>query len=262
MVLKHRVALDGIELDSIDNRIIITKVEEPDGKEQFSAVSLWGSSGSRVTELHRDHLDVTVKFVIRIRKRDMAGREEVLEKVNAWACAGGWLTLNYRENRRIRVFMLQAAGMGDAWNWTKEFSITFRACGVPYWQETFGPVVEKRNASSGSLVFGVNGSAEGVVNVTFKNTSGSTINTFSISTPESSLAFTGLGLANGETLEISHPDNGLRSLLAVRIGNRSALACRTPASSNDLTVKPGTKTITYNAGGAGNINVSCCGRFA
>lgn len=262
MQLKHRVALDGIELDSIDSRIIITKIEETDGKEQFSSVSLWGAAGSRVTELHRDYLDVIVRFCIRVRKRDMATREEILEKVNNWAWAGGWLTTNYKANRQIRVFRLQAAGMGDPWEWTKEFSLTFRACGVPYWQEQYGPVLEKRNASSGSLNFGIDGSADGIANVTFKNTSGGTINTFSISTPQGTMEFTGLGLANGETLEISHPDNGVRSLLSIKIGNRSALACRTPASANDLIVRPGVQTITYSAGGAGNIVVSCCGRFA
>ena len=262
MVLKHRVALDGVELDSIDDRIIITKVEEPDGKEQFSAVSLWGSNGSRVTELHRDHLDVTVKFVIRIRKRDMAGREEVLEKVNAWACAGGWLTLNYRENRRIRVFMLQAAGMGDAWDWTREFAVTFRACGVPYWQETGGTIIDRRGINGGTFQVGAAGSAQSVMEVSFRNTSGGVINTFSISCADCSMSFTGLGLANGETFEIKHADNGKRCVLQILAGGRSALACRSMGSSNDLFINPGTKNVTVSAGGNGNLTISCRGRFA
>ena len=75
MQLKHRVALDGIELDSIDDRIMIQKVETADGKESVSTVDLFGvGSGSRVTSIHRSTLDVTVKFTIRLRKtEDEAG---------------------------------------------------------------------------------------------------------------------------------------------------------------------------------------------
>ena len=115
MQLMHRVALDGVELDSVDSRIMISKIETGDGKDNVQTVSLWGdSTGSRVTNVHRDSLDITVKFRIRLKKRNMAEREEVIEKVNAWAFSGGWLTTNYKDNRRIRVFRQQAATPGDS----------------------------------------------------------------------------------------------------------------------------------------------------
>ena len=72
MQLRHRVALDGRQLDEIDWRIMIQKIETADGKENISAVSLMGGSGSRVTSEHRDSLDVTVKFTLRLRKTEMA----------------------------------------------------------------------------------------------------------------------------------------------------------------------------------------------
>ena len=55
MQLKHRVALDDVQLDSVDDRIMISKIETGDGKENIQLASLWGEvAGSRVTSMHRD----------------------------------------------------------------------------------------------------------------------------------------------------------------------------------------------------------------
>jgi hypothetical protein len=266
MQLKHRVALDGVQLDEIDDRIMIQKIETGDGKENISTVSLAGDSGSRVTGIHRDSIDITVRFCLKLRKTEMADREAILEAVNAWAFGGGWLETNYKENRRIRVFRAQAAGAGDPWEWTKVYAIVFRACGVPYWQEKDPQTVMRLNTRSEIMTLGVNGSAKSAVEATFQNTSGSTVNTFSLSTGESQMAFTGLGLANGESLIIDHEDTGERCLLRLRIKNgnsyRSVLNKRTPESSDDLTVSPGVHQIQMTAGGNGKITVSASGRFA
>lgn len=267
MLLRHRVALDGIQLDEVDGRIMIQRIETADGKENISTISLAGSSGSRVTSVHRDSLDITVRFTIRLRKTEMADRETILEKVNAWAYHGGWLTTNYKGNRRIRVFRAQAAGAGDPWEWTKTYAIIFRACGVPYWQEAEPEALSRTNTSSETLTVGVSGNVESVMEATFQNTSGSTINTFSLDTGESKMVFSGLGLANGETLAIDHDDSGKKCVLRIRIRStggvwRSALNKRTQESSDDLFVTPGVHRVTMQAGGRGKITVRCSGRFA
>ena len=266
MQLKHRATLDGVQLDEIDSRILIQKIETGDGKENISTVGLAGGSGSRVTNAHRDSIDITVRFCIKLRKTEMAEREAVLEKVNAWAYGGGWLETNYKENRRIRVFRAQAAGAGDPWDWTKVYAVVFRACGVPYWQEKDPQTVMRTNTHSEVMTLGVNGSEKTAMEATFLNTSGAVINTFSLNTGESRMAFTGLGLANGESLVIDHDDNGERCLLRLRIRNgnswRSVLNNRTPESSDDLYISPGVHQIQMAAGGDGRITVSASGRFA
>lgn len=267
MQLRHRVALDGVQLDEVDGRIMIQKVETGDGKENINVVSLAGdSSGSRVTSMHRDSIDITVKFTIKLRKTEMADREIILEKANAWAYGGGWLTTNYKTNRKIRVFRAQAAGAGDPWDWTKVYDIVFRACGVPYWQEESPQALMRLNTRNEIMILGVNGSEKSVLEASFQNTSGGTVNTFSLDTGESSMSFTGLGLANGETLIIDHDDNGKKNLLRLRIrsGNsyRSVLNKRSQGSSNDLEISPGVHRIQMTAGGNGKITISASGRFA
>ena len=107
MILRRRVALDGIELDSVDSRILIQGIEPAAGKDQITAVILWGGTGSRVTAEHRDSLDIVVRFTINEKSYRPAERGEVLEKVCAWAAAGGWMTVNYKPDRRIRVICAQ-----------------------------------------------------------------------------------------------------------------------------------------------------------
>ena len=268
MILRHRVALDGVQLDSADDRIMITRVETGDGKTNIQTVSLWGDGvGSRVTSMHRDSLDINVRFRIRLKKRNMSEREEVLEKVNAWAMAGGWLTCGFRENRRIRVFLAAPAGSGDPWEWTREYTLVFRACGVPWWQEELPTITRKTDFTGGSVVIGCNGSFGSVLDVAFLNTGSGTVNTFEIQTGESGMVFSSLGLGVGETLEIDHDDNGKRCLLRIRIkgtngGYRSAMSKRSGGSSDDLHVSPGLRTLTVTPGGTGRLTVSNYGRFS
>ena len=83
MKLTRRAALNGVQLDEIDSRILIQGIEPAAGKDQLTTVSLWGGVGSRVTGEHRDTLDVIVKFSLDIKKRQYQERSEVFEKVMA-----------------------------------------------------------------------------------------------------------------------------------------------------------------------------------
>jgi hypothetical protein len=137
---------------------------------------------------------------------------------------------------------------------------------VPYWQEESPQALMRLNTRSEIMILGVNGSEKSVLEASFQNTSGGTVNTFSLDTGESSMSFSGLGLANGETLIIDHDDNGKKNLLRLRIrsGNsyRSVLNKRSQDSSNDLEISPGVHRIHMTAGGNGKITISASGRFA
>lgn len=265
MILRRRVALDGIELDSVDSRILIQGIEPAAGKDQITAVSLWGGTGSRVTAEHRDSLDVAVRFTINEKSYRPAERDTVLEKVRAWAAAGGWMTVNYKPNRRIRVICAQQPAEGDAAS-RRQFQINFRAYGVPYWQQADPAILRITGSSGGQRDFGVAGDQASVMDVQFRNTGSAAVNTLSVTCGGSTFAFTNLGLLSGETLVIDHPDNGRLSWLRIRIQAangtyRSAMGKRTAGSANDLDVTPGTIRVSWSADGAGTITFACAGRF-
>lgn len=267
MICARRVALDGAELDQANSAIVIHSVETGDGKENFSAVSMASWSGQRVTNHHRDTMDIIVRFAILIRKNNLAGRAAALEAANAWAARakdGAWLTVNYKTNRRAWVKLVQAPGEGSLWDYTKDFQVTFRAYSVPYWQEAeASSTVEIEAGTSGSGNFTVHGSADTVADVVLTNEGSGTVNNCEIIVDGNAMAFASLGLAVGESLVIDHADDGL---LQIRILDtedeyRDAFGTRTPASVDDLYCRTGWRGVSFTADYACSMTVNCKGRF-
>ena len=267
MKLTRRAALNGVQLDEIDSRILIQGIEPAAGKDQVNAASLWGGVGSRVTGEHRDSLDIVVKFSLDIKRGQYQERSAIFEKVMAWAEKGGWLTISPKPDRRIRVFCAQKPAEGDPLEWTNRYSITFRACGVPYWQQETASQLRIAGENSFTRSFGVGGTRETVMEATFKNTSGGRVDRFDLTCGGSHIYLRSLALANGETLQIDHEDTGKQCVLRIRIQGtngawRSALDKRTADSTDDLTVRPGIISVTLYAGGIGTLLLMCAGRFA
>ena len=263
MQLKHRVALNGVQLDELDSRIVISGVNEDTGKLSISASNYGSRDGQRVTQDRRETLEVAVRFRLHYRKEQMQAREELLEIVNGWAAAGGWLTVNYKPERRLYVRVAKFAAMGDAWNWTGEYEILFRAYGVPYWQQVNPSSVAFGTATGCAGSLSVAGTAKTVCDVMFLNQGNTTINTITISCTGCGMSFGSLGLAPGETLVIDHTDEGLLRIRIRSTGGvyRSALAARLPASSDDMFVQPGMVACAYTPNWAGTCTISCRGRW-
>ena len=269
MILAHRAALNGVQLDEIDERINIKGIEEGAGKETTGTVSAAGGAGQRVTNRHRDTLDITVKFSMTTENADQAeeltDRSELLEKINTWAAGGGWLTINYKPNRRLYVECMQAPGAGDIYEWTSVYTITFRAYALPYWEEDTPVSGTSGTAGSGSVSLNVNGSEETDADITIRNMSGMTINNVTVNAAGKRMDFTSLGLGGNERLVITHQIYGTQRLVRIYITNgsstRSAMARRTSGSANNTNVKPGARTFSFAADRACQMEVSVRGRF-
>lgn len=254
MILSRRIALGGTQLDSLDNSIVIRNVNVGVPHESISAVNRMGGFGQRVTKHHWETLDVSVTFAIDIKKRNLTGRRAVFDKVIKWALGCGWLTTNQMPGKRMLAEKAVIPSGGDMWNWTGEYTITFRAYGVPFWQDATAT-----SDSSGSLT--VPGELQTVCNAEIENTGNSTIDSLTVTAGDSTMTFSSLGLDAGETLKIGHENNGV---LWIRIYDtynlyRSAMSKRTGGSADDLYVDPETVSVSASAGSA---SFSCYGRYA
>ena len=259
MVLKRRVALGGVQLDGVDDRILITGIDEAAGKDTISAVSLGGISGQRITNRRRDTLDITVKFAMKIRNNDMAARSTLLDKVNAWAKPGGWLTVGHRSGKWIHVVLAQAPGGGDQYDWANDYTIVFRAYEVPFWEDVTATTAVMTTDDSGTGSITMDCSADTVADVTVTNASGSSIDTVSVMIGSRTMSFTSLGLANGSSLVIDHVHaDGIYAVRA-RIGETSVMSKKTGA--DELILTPGVNAISWTAGGDVAVTVSAKGRY-
>lgn len=269
MQLRHRVALAGRELDEIDDRIIIQGVQTGSAKSTQTAVSLYGADGQRLAVTQRDNIDVQVKFGILVRKTDMATRAELLDGVNLWAAAalkeygGAWLSVNYKPNRRMHVYLMEAAEEGDLKNWADTFTVTFRAYGVPYWQEVTAEAIVTEVNTMKTVQMTVNGSAQTVADIELYNASGAQINTATVAAGNRTMSFSGLAMLGGESLVIDHDDEG-RLRIRIRAANgtyRNAYDKRLPNSANDLYVMPGIRPVSFTAQRACSMTAVARGRF-
>lgn len=267
MQLTRRVALNGQQLDAVDSRIVISSVEPQDGRENITAADTAAGFGQRITGRRRSTLDIIVKFRILEKGHSVAGetnRALVLEKVNAWAAAGGVLTTNYKAGRQLNVVLAQAPGEGSLWDYTKEFTMTFRAYAIPYWeQENANSIVIGGSAATGSGTAAIDGSAKTQVNAQLYNNSGKEINTATVKVGSNTMEFSALALAGGETLVIDHTGDGL---VRIRIrstsgGYRSAMAARSTSSANDFMVSPGNTACSFTAQRACRLTVSWRARY-
>lgn len=255
MILARRAALGGQQLDEIDASIVIRGIDPGTTKETVQNVNRMGGSGRRITGRHWDTIEASVTFAIDIPKRQLADRREVFDKVIKWALDKGWLTVNYMTGKRLWVDSVELPSSGDLFNWTDEFTITFRADAVPFWQDA------EATTSTGASIT-VPGLVETVCDAELTNGSGSTIDDLTVQIGESEFDFSSLGLANGETLQIGHTESGILFIRIYEGENpfRSVMDKRIGGSADDLYVNPGENEITVSAE---NVmwSVSCCGRY-
>ena len=259
MKLRRRIALNGEQLDEVDAAVVIRSIDPGVPHESFSAVNRMGGSGQRMTGQHWEYLEVSVTFAINIPKEQLADRREVFDSVKAWALQKGWLTINFMTGKRVYVDKVAVPGSGDLFDWNSEFTITFRAYGVPFWQDGTATSAEIETTDEGAGSITVPGEEVTVCDAEIVNESGETINTLSVSIGESVINFTNLGLADEEKLMIDH----IGAMLRIRIqsGNvtRTAYSKRT-SGSDDLYVKPGANAIAITGGDVSAV-ISCYGRY-
>ena len=190
MRLKHRVALNGVQLDELDERVLALGVTEAAARLSITTANRFGG-GQRIASEQREPLDVTVTFGLRLRSSEdeLIQRSELFEKVAAWAASGGWLTYNLRPDRRIYVHCAQLPAAGDQYDWASEYSITFRAYGVPYWQQVTPSTLTVNSTKAMNRTMEIPGTTKGVMDVSFENVSGMEISTLSIETGDAEFAF-------------------------------------------------------------------------
>lgn len=261
MQLAHRAALNGVQLDEIDPRIIIKGIEGGAGKDTVTSVSTGIGDGTRITGKRRDSVEVSVRFSMNIRRDAIQERGTVLEAINAWAARGGWLTINYKPNRKLYVDEITAPGEGDLWKRFDEYTMILKAHAVPYWQEDNAISARTGSGNSGSGSIPVAGSAETVADAELQNLSGATINNATITIGGKTMAFENLGMGNGESLVIDHMITQGKNVIRIRVGSRSVMANRTDGSADEFEILPGANAFSFSAQRACRLTVSCRGRF-
>lgn len=259
MILSRRVSLNDVQLDSLDERIIISGFEEDEPNESFRTAELYFTAGSRVTNRHLGQKKITVKFLLKVKKANFAARNEILEKITGWANGGGTLKSTSRPERQISVTSTKKPRISDPRKWDSEYQIIFEAIEKPYWENTTEESQTLAQESEGGGTITMDGNTWATADALIQNKSGGTINTLSLTVNGYTMSFTDLGLANNAYLTIDHTDVKGNAVLRVRIGETSKLANKT--GDDEFILVPGDNTISYSADGDVIVTVSARGRY-
>ena len=255
MILSRRVSLGGVQLDELDEHIVIRSINPGVPNEKLSTTDRMGGVGQRLTTQHWNSLDVNVTYAIDLPRKKLKERKEIFDLVNSWALKGGWLKVNYIRARRLYIDKVIIPGSGDLYNWTNEYTITFRAYNVPFWTDTTAESVKKK-ITKGDIKITVPGQVQTVLNATLQNVSGQTISDISIKTGKNTLTFKGINLGGSATLTISHGNDGL---LRAKVGSTSVYNKIT--GGEDLYVMPGENTVTIESKRAVQATIEAVGRY-
>ena len=258
MILSRRISLDDVQLDSLDERIIISGFEEDPVDETFRTVDRY-PCGSRITNQHISKKKITLKFLIRVKKGSFSARNEILEKITKWARYGHVMKSNTRPNRQIRVKCTKVQKISDPRNWTSEYQMTFEAMEKPYWEDTSTTSQTLAQDDEGTGTITVPGNADTLAEATIQNKSGDTIGTLELTINGYTMSFENLGLANNGYLTIDHTIVNEKEVLRIRIGNASKMACM--SGDDEFILAPGENAISYSAEGDVIVTVSAKGRY-
>lgn len=256
MILSRRVALGGVQLDELHERIVIQSIDPGVSHETVTAVNRMGGSGQRVTGQHWETLEVNVTFAIDVPKTEMVLRKQIFDAVIAWALRKGWLTCNWIPNRRMYVDKVVVPGSGDMRQWTNEYTITFRAYNVPFWQDELPGQATSGTAASGRVWVPVSGNVQSVMDASFRNMSGMGINNLWVQAGGNRITLSGLGLGGSSTLSIYHGTDGLLRITADGVSVYSKYT-----GADDLYVNPGSVAVDFGADRAGILTAQCYGRW-
>lgn len=255
MILSRRVALDGVQLDSLDSSIVIRSFDPGTPTENISTTDRMGGAGQRVTSQHWQMLEATLVVAIDVPKRNMVKRGQVFAQIKRWARGKGWLTFNGMSGVQMWVDQVVIPSRGDLRVFDEEYTIIFRSYNVPFWLSSTHTSASEQ-LSTGVFDITIPGDVETVLNATIENISGGVIDAITIGIDGHQLIFTAMTLADGETLVISHGTDGL---LRATVDGETVYGKLT--GSDDLVTRPGARTVSVECEGLLDVTVSCQGRF-
>ena len=266
MRLSRRCRIGAAYLDEIDPSIVIRGMDPGMPAEDLTTAPYMGGWGSRMTGQHWNQIEASVTFAIDIPKRNLARRREVFDRVIAWAKPKTFLRFNSRPDQRLYVDKVIYPGAGDLWDWTAEYTIGFRAYGVPFWEseepaEWSKQTVATSDGAACVIQAEVEGTAPGALDVSFRNISGKQINNVKVRVGSATpLTMNGVNLAANETLVMSHTRAGLLKITAEN-GTASRNVYGQLTGGDDLYVNPGAVNVRVDASRAGVLTVSSYARW-
>ena len=251
MITRYRASMNGTQLDSLDDRIIITDIITDEPSEAVTTNER-PSGGSYLTAVITQSL--TVRIRVELHSPSVSERRGLYSTVCRWGMGGGFLNISEKPYERLHIDRMTAPGV-DALKWTEalEFQLTAYAC--PWWEDIDAQTVAGSTGRYADAWFYNYGHMPTVADITVTVETG-TMTGFIVacgytqdgaSVIEHTMTFSGLTVAPGESFTISHDSTGI---LRIEASGVSVLDKRSASSADDLIIPADSRQrfVTCDAG--------------
>ena len=233
MISRYRISLGGVQLDSLDDNLRILDIGYPSANYITNQNTVANADGYELTDERLEKTTVTVTFELHIY--DVALRNEVCQKVRAWAKNGGTLITNDRKGQRLQDVKCELLpSIESAKNWTDPITMTFATTYNPHWQS----VEEKSIILTGKNPKGTLKMDGSVINtlVSVDVVANENVTNFKIIVGTTNIELKGISLSAGQNLVIDYVKS---RYLRIRVEGASVLGQLQPNSSDRLMAKSG-----------------------
>ena len=247
MISRYEVMLDGVPLSSMHDELMILDIQHTPAQRQANVARKAKGNGGYVSGIYQQQTTVSVLFELHVY--DIRERQRVCDEIATAAINCKILQTSDRPGKRLHVICDQPPAIESAQQWTSQIAMTFSAYSIPFWEESVPASIALSGTSKTGSFFVPGNAGETFVDVEVTAPSG--ISSLTISVGSTTIALTGLSVAAGGVVKMTHDENGI---LSIKNGNTSLLSHRTAASSDDLLVISGKQN---NVSISANKAVSC-----
>ena len=235
MISRYRVAIGGTQLDSLDDNLLILDIQHSPVEKQIRQSSVANLDGYEIADTKYIRRTITVTFELHIY--DIAERNAVCQKINAWAKNGGTMTVSDREGQRIIVACEQLADIESARNWTDPLTLVFSSTYSPFWETVAAKTVTLAGKTAKGTLKMDGNAGDALVSVTV--TAKAAVSSLQLTVGDCVLKLTGLSVAADKQIVV---DYVRQRLLRIRADGKSVLAKLDPASTDNLRAACGADT--------------------
>ena len=244
MISRYELSLNGVSLSSFHPSLMVLDIQYADPQFEIITAAMATRPGAYVT--HQTAGSAAVKVLFELHCPDIKERRRTLDRITAWAMAGGTLQTSDRPEHILSVICTAPPAL-TAKDFTAPLSITFSAYNPPFWQDKIPAV------TTGSSLY-VPGSVPPSIaraQVDADITATAAITSCSIAIGSTTIALSGISIPSGGVIKIAH-NNGI---LSIKYGNTSLLSKRT--GDDDLLAECGKSN---NISVTGSITAQCTAR--
>lgn len=242
---RYEAWLNNNSLNDIDPDIYVADIAYTQTEMQRETERRGAGNGSFSATPFFDSLGVEISIII--EAYEPRQRQQVLQRVAAWAASGGWLRTSDRPEQRLYVSCDMFPAITSALRWLDNVTMRFTAHDWPYWQDI---IPQQADVQAAANTYG-----EGVLFVTgyfdapleFEITAGGALSTLTVAAAGREIELSSLGAVSGDVIKLGYTDD--RHIQTITKNSVSILEKRSGA--DDLLLHPGiNNTITVQGDAA------------